>query len=221
MARHIFFDIDDTLFPTTEFAELARRKAIRAMVEMGLEESQEKIYSILMKVIGEKGPNYPKQFDEVCKKLKVKDPAKYVAAAVGAYHSAKTAIQPYPEVPRTLMKLREDGYKLYIASNGTSVKQWDKLILLGIPLFFEDVFISESMGEEKSEHFFKNAIKEIGAKPEECVMVGDKPSIDILPAKKAGMKTIRVMLGKHKGEKGKADKEIRNFAELPKILKGL
>ncbi|MEM4272153.1 MAG: TIGR02253 family HAD-type hydrolase [Candidatus Bilamarchaeaceae archaeon] len=218
MVKHIFFDIDDTLFPTTEFAELARKKAIRAMVEMGLEESQEKIYAILMKVIRERGPNYPNQFDEVCKKLKVKGPAKYIAAAVGAYHAAKTSIQPYPEVPRTLMKLREESYKLYIASNGTSVKQWDKLILLGIPLFFEDVFISESVGEEKSERFFRNAMRKIRARPGECVMVGDKPSADIIPAKKAGMKTIRVLMGKHKGEKGKADAEIRNFAELPKIL---
>ncbi len=221
MVKHIFFDIDDTLFPTSEFAELARRKAIRAMVEMGLEESQEKIYAILLKVIEEKGPNYPNQFDEVCKKLKVREPAKYVAAAVGAYHAAKTAIQPYAEVPGTLLKLRDEGYKLYIASNGTSVKQWDKLILLGISLFFEDVFISESVGEEKSEHFFRSVIKRIGAKPEECAMVGDKPSIDTIPAKKAGMKTIRVLLGKHKGEKGKANAEITNFAQLPKILKKL
>ena len=33
----VFFDIDDTLFPTTEFAQRARWNAVKAMVAAGLE----------------------------------------------------------------------------------------------------------------------------------------------------------------------------------------
>jgi putative hydrolase of the HAD superfamily len=218
--KHVFIDIDDTLFPTSEFAELARRKAIRAMIEVGLNESQEMLYRKLIRIIKEKGPNYDHHFDDLCKELKVKNKAKYVAAAIGAYHSAKSSIQPYPEVPRTLMKLKGEGYKLYVATNGTAVKQWDKLILLGVHMFFEEVFVSESMGMEKNTKFFRKALKQIKARPEECVMVGDKPSIDLFPPKKLGMKTIRAMMGgRHTKKPGKADLEMGNFAELPKLLK--
>ncbi|MBD3417535.1 HAD hydrolase-like protein, partial [Candidatus Micrarchaeota archaeon] len=122
MVKHVFIDIDDTLFPTSEFAELARRKAVRAMIEVGLNEGQEKLYRRLIKIIKKEGPNYDHHFDELCKELKVKNKAKYVAAAVGAYHAAKSSIQPYPEVPRTLMMLKEEGYRLYVATNGTAVK---------------------------------------------------------------------------------------------------
>ena len=220
MVKHVFIDIDDTLFPTSEFAELARRKAIRAMIEVGLDGDQEKLYGKLIKIIKKLGPNYDHHFDELCKELKLKHPAKYVAAAVGAYHDAKSAIQPYPEVPRILMKLRESGYLLYVATNGTAVKQWDKLILLGVQIFFEEVFVSETMGMEKNVQFFKKALKQIRAKPEECVMVGDKPSIDLFPPKKLGMKTIRaIMGGRHTTKPGKADLEMKNFSELPKLLK--
>ena len=222
MVKHVFIDIDDTLFPTNEFAELARKKALRAMIEMGLEGSQEKLYKKLIRIIKKRGANYDHHFNELCKELKINEPARYVAAAVGAYHAAKSSIQPYPEVPRTLMKLRENGYKLYIATNGSAVKQWDKLILLGVHMFFEKVFVSESMGMGKSVEFFRKAIKEVGARPEECVMVGDKPSIDLYPPKKVGMRTIRATLGgRHTKKRGKADLEMGNFSELPKLLKKL
>ncbi|MFP3950255.1 MAG: TIGR02253 family HAD-type hydrolase [Candidatus Micrarchaeia archaeon] len=222
MVRHVFIDIDDTLFPTAEFSELARRKAIRAMIEVGLDMDQEKLYRKLIRVIRKKGPNYDHHFDDLLKELGIKEPEKYVAAAVGAYHAAKGSIQPYPEVPRTLLKLREQGYRLHVATNGTAVKQWDKLILLKVHLFFENVFVSEKMGMEKNVEFFRKALKRIQATPEECAMVGDKPEIDTIPPKKLGMKTIRAMMGgRHTKKPGKADLEMKNFAELPGLLKKL
>ncbi len=222
MVKHVFIDIDDTLFPTSEFSDLARRKAIRAMIEVGLDAPQDKLYAQLIKIIKKRGPNYDHHINDLCKELKLAHPAKYIAAAVGAYHATKGTIQPYPEVPRTLMKLRDEGYHLYVATNGTAVKQWDKLILLGVYIFFEDVFISETMGMEKNPLFFKRALKKIGAKPEECVMIGDKPSIDIIPPKKLGMKTIRAMMGgRHTTKPGRADLEMKNFSELPKLLRKL
>jgi len=222
MVKYVFIDIDDTLFPTSEFADLARRQAVRAMIEVGLDENQDKLYRKLVGIIKKRGSNYDHHFNDLCKELGITRPAKYIAAAVGAYHSAKNSIQPYPEVPRTLMKLKEEGYHLYIATNGTAVKQWDKLILLGVYMFFDEVFVSETMGMEKNQVFFKRAMKRIGAKPEECVMVGDKPSIDIIPAKALGMKTIRAKMGgRHLSKPGKADYEMKNFSELPRLIRKL
>ena len=217
----IFFDVDNTLFPTAEFAELARRNAIRAMIETGLNASEEQIYKELQKLIKEKGSNYPNHFDLILKRMGVKRPARFVAAAVAAYHNTKSSIQPYPEVPKTLMELKERGYRLYVATNGDAVKQWDKLIRMGIHLFFEDVFVSGEVGEEKSPHFFKKVLSEINAHPSECIMVGDRADSDIAPAKKVGIYTIRILQGPYSKEKGKADAQIRNFSELLDVVKKL
>lgn len=225
MVKYIFFDIDDTLFPSSEFAELARKNAIRAMAEAGIEETTERLRTLLTGIIKKRGSNYTKQFDELCRKLKVRRPARYVAAAVAAYHNTKTGILPYPEVPRLLLKLREAGYQLYVATNGDAVKQWDKLIRMRIENYFEDVFVSEEIGREKDEKFFAIVLKKINAEPHECVMIGDREDADILPAKKAGMKTILVKRGKYseggKIKKGKssADSKIKSLSELPGILK--
>jgi putative hydrolase of the HAD superfamily len=221
MKACIFFDVDNTLFPTAEFAELARRKAIRAMIETGLDATEERVYKELQRLIREKGSNYPNHFDIILKRMGVKRPARFVAAAVAAYHNAKSSIQPYPEVPKTLMELKERGYKLYVATNGDAVKQWDKLIRMGIHLFFEDVFVSGEVGEEKSPHFFKKVLSEIRARPSECIMVGDRMDSDIAPAKKLGIYTIRVLQGPYSREKGSADAHISNFSELLGVVKKL
>jgi putative hydrolase of the HAD superfamily len=217
----IFFDVDNTLFPTAEFAELARRNAIRAMVEAGLDASEGELYKGLHRLIREKGSNYSNHFDILLKRMGVRRPARYVAAAVAAYHNTKSSIQPYPEVPKTLMELKKRGYRLYVATNGDAVKQWDKLIRMGIHLFFDDVFVSGEMGEEKSPSFFRRVLAQVKARPSECVMVGDRMDSDILPAQKLGIRTVRVMQGPYSREKGKADFRIRKFSELPAVVRKL
>ncbi len=221
MIKAIFFDIDDTLFPSTEFAESARRNAIRAMISMGIHKGENELYSMLIGIIKNKGSNYPNHFDLLCKELGEKRPARFIAAAIGAYHNTKTAIQPYPEVQKTLLSLRESGLKLYIASNGEAIKQWDKLIRLQLAIYFEDVFVSEEFGEEKNQPFFKKALKRISCKPEDALMVGDREDADIAPAKTIGMKTIRVLSGKFKSIPSIADFQINRISEIPAILKSI
>ncbi|MFA5412004.1 MAG: TIGR02253 family HAD-type hydrolase [Candidatus Micrarchaeia archaeon] len=221
MRACIFFDVDNTLFPTAEFAELARRNALRAMIETGLDASERELYRGLQRLIREKGSNYPNHFDSLLRKMGVKRPARYVAAAVAAYHNTKSSIQPYPEVPKTLLELKKRGYRLYVATNGDAVKQWDKLIRMGIHLFFEDVFVSGEIGEEKSPSFFRKVLAHVKAKPSACIMVGDRMDSDILPAKKLGIYTVRILQGPYSRQKGKADAQIRKFSELLGVARRL
>lgn len=221
MIRCILFDIDDTLFPTSEFAMLARNNALRAMIELGINAEFADLNNALASVINKKGSNYPRIFDEVCRICEIKRPERYIAAAVAAYHNTKTGILPYPDVPRILLKLREHGYKLYIATNGNTIKQWDKLIRLGIALYFEDVFVSEEIGEEKSPSFFKKVLKVIKAKPNDAIMIGDREDVDVIPAKKAGMYSVRIRRGKYAKGKTCADAEVKDLSNILQIIKRL
>jgi len=221
MIKNILFDIDGTLFPTNEFAELARRKAIRAMIRMGLKANEEELYKRLIQIIRKKGPNYSKHFDVLCRSLNAKSSSKFVAAAVAAYHDTKMSIQPYPEVPNMLLALRDSGYSLYVATNGDSVKQWDKLIRLGIALYFNDVFVSSDLKEEKGVRFYKKILKRLKADAAECFMVGDREDADIIPAKEIGMRTIRVRKGKYSEGATVADFEVSELGKITDIMKRL
>ncbi|MEW6748190.1 MAG: HAD-IA family hydrolase [Candidatus Micrarchaeota archaeon] len=221
MAKHILFDMDDTLFPSTEFSTLARKNAINAMMGMGLEQDFETLSARLNAIIMQKGSNYPNHFDDLCRDLGIKDPGRFVAAAVGAYHDTKTSIAPFPRVPLTLLTLKERGHSLYVATRGSTIKQWDKLIRLKIALFFDDVFVSEALGEDKSEEFYRKIAGKLGAAPEGCLMVGDNEERDITPAKAVGMRTARIFSGKHASVPTKADMSISDISELLPALQRL
>lgn len=214
----ILFDIDDTLFPSSDFSALARKNALTAMIRLGLHEDYESLKRELDAIIDEKGSNFPSHFDELCRRRGIKAPARYIAAAVAAYHDTKTSIQPFPKVPYVLLKLKEMGHKLYIATNGNSVKQWDKLIRLGIALYFESVFVSEDIGRQKDEQFFREVLGRLGSEPANCVMVGDREDADIAPAKKVGIMTVRVLSGRRKDEPSQADHVIGDIEQLLGIL---
>ncbi|MFH2023779.1 MAG: TIGR02253 family HAD-type hydrolase [Candidatus Micrarchaeota archaeon] len=219
MVKYVLFDIDDTLFPSTEFSSMARKNALNAMISMGINSDYDALNKLLTEVIKKKGSNYPKHFNELCKQLNVKDPGRFIAAAIGAYHNTKSSIQVFPTVTPTLMKLKQNGYKLYVATSGSSIKQWDKLIRLNIALYFDGVFVSEEVGREKDLFFYKKILKTLNSEPEDCIMIGDREDADILPAQKAGLKTVRMLAGKYSGGPSVADFTIKDISELLQIIK--
>ena len=65
----IFFDIDDTLFSTTVFADKARRAAIDAMIRAGLKADRGVALRELDEVLAEFSSNYGNHFDKVIERL--------------------------------------------------------------------------------------------------------------------------------------------------------
>ena len=61
----LFFDIDDTLFSTSDFAASARRASVRAMIGAGLQTDEEQCLRELYEVIREFGPNFPRHFEKL------------------------------------------------------------------------------------------------------------------------------------------------------------
>jgi len=214
MIKAVIFDIDNTLFPSNDFAELARRNAITSMIEAGMDVDENTAYKKLRRVIDRYGPNYPRHFHMLLKELGLPYDPKIIAAGIVAYHQAKTSIFHYPDVPKTLISLRERGYKLCVASEGRALKQWDKLIRLGLHNIFHEVFVTS----KKSEKFYKSMVAKLKLKPHEVMMVGDRLDKDIFPAKSAGI--VTVLIARDHAGKG-ADYSVKNFEELLKIIEEL
>jgi len=215
MVKSILFDIDDTLFPSTEFSSLARKNAITAMISMGLKYDFKTLDSKLTAIIKKRGSNYQGHFNDLCRQLRVKHPEKYIAAAIASYHDTKASIQPFPKIPQTLLHLKEKGYKIYAASSGNSIKQWDKLIRLGLAFYFDGVFVTE---KGKNTGFYKKILRTLNIRAEDCIMVGDREDQDIKAAKAAGIKTIRVLTGKYSKIPSKADFVLKNPDDLVSIF---
>lgn len=212
--RAVIFDIDDTLFPSTEFSERARLNASRAMVEAGLSATPEKVFDALANIVAKKGSNYAHHFDDLCKKFGCPDNDRVVAAGIVAYHNTKASIQPFPETVRTLLALRDKGYLLAVASEGQAVKQWDKLIRLGLDHMFHRVFVTNEKCAGKDAAFYKKIAKTLKLPPSQILMVGNNPSKDIAPARQAGFATAFIRVGRRAREKCGADIDIARLDGL-------
>jgi putative hydrolase of the HAD superfamily len=216
--KAVLFDIDDTLFDSTTLAKMARMNAIRAMIECGLPiKNVQKGYSLLMKIVEKYGSNYDEHFDRLLETLGCTRDPKIIAAGIVAYHDTKLGyIKPNPDVIPTLIALRDEGCKLGIVSNGRSVKQWEKLIRLGLHHFFDAVIISEDAGSEKPHSkIFRVATEKLGFKPKKTVYVGDDLEIDVLGANKAGLISVRVI--KQKDEETISNKDMQPKFTITKI----
>lgn len=224
----VLFDIDDTLYDTSLQMSEARLNAVKAMIEAGLPANIEMAYRVLEDIVKEYGRHYNQQFDRLLERLGLKWNPRVIAAGVTAYRETSLVyLKPYSDTVPTLLKLRESGYKLGIVSEGRAVKQWQKLIQLGIQHLFDRVLVSEEVKEDTvTPEMFKLVLKELGASPEETVFVGNRLDTDILCANEAGILSIRMRKGEHRVEEPKSPEmapkyEINKISEIFGVLKKL
>lgn len=194
MIKAVFFDIDDTLYDTSGFAKLARKAALQAMIDAGLPLSQQEAYLLLRKIIKEKGSNYDRHFNILTKRVMGEEKPLLIALGMITYHNVKFALlRLFPDTMSTLIYLKKRDYQMGVISNGLTIKQWEKLIRLGLHHFFNEVVTSQEAGSEKPDsEIFQLALERMGCKAEESIMVGNKFSEDILGATKSGMSAILV-----------------------------
>lgn len=192
MIKAVFLDIDDTIYNTSEFAKLARRAALSAMIDAGLPLSHEDAYKLLREIIKEKGSNYNKHLNVLTKRVFGEEKPLLIAIGMITYHNVKFALlRLFPNTMPTLIDLKSKGYKLGVISNGLTIKQYEKLVRLGLHHFFDFVITSEEAGVEKPDTaIYELAMKRMGCDPENSVMIGNNFKDDIMGAIDAGMSAI-------------------------------
>lgn len=194
MIKAVFFDLDDTLYDTSGFAKLARKAALNVMIDAGLPLSSDEAYKLLREIIKEKGSNYDKHFNVLTKRVFGEEKPLLIALGMITYHNVKFALlRLFPETMSTLIYLKSKGYHLGVISNGITIKQWEKLIRLGLHHFFDEVVTSEEAAVDKpDEKIFRLALDRMGCQAEKSIMVGNKFNDDILGAINIGMAAILV-----------------------------
>jgi putative hydrolase of the HAD superfamily len=96
----------------------------------------------------------------------------------------------FPGTHETL-KYLSGKYNLHIITNGFSEVQYTKLKNAEMEKFFTHVITSEEAGAKKPDKaIFNYTIQLIGARVEECLMIGDDIDVDMLGAKQAGIDQV-------------------------------
>ena len=125
---------------------------------------------------------------------------------------------------KDLIRKLSKRYRLFILSNNVSGELVHSILRKGgIGKYFERVFVSSEIGFRKPQMIFiEHVMKELNARPEDCIMVGDRISQDISMAEKAGIRSVLVSLRHHEDnadarEEG-FDHKVNSLEELGKLL---
>ena len=98
----------------------------------------------------------------------------------------------YPETRRVLEGLRHRDFRLGVISNATDLA---KRVLdhLGLTKYFDFVIVSEEVGVRKpTTEIFRIACKRAGCAPNRSLHVGDKYSVDVVGARRAGLNAVLI-----------------------------
>ena len=187
--------------------------AIRAMRAAGLPIDVETAYRKLEEIANERGPDDTRHFDMLLERLGLKWNPEVIAAGVVAYRATSPVyLTPFPDTIPTLLKLRDSGYRLGVASKGRAVKQWQKLIQLGLQYTFHAVTISEETGSEVlAAETLNKTLEKLIAKPQRSVFVGCDLAREIAVANAARMITVRIRTGASRTSTPKTPEEKPSF----------
>ncbi len=197
--KWIFFDIGSTLIDESECYKLRYREAV-AGTAITPEDFEKKVVEFSKQNL--KGDH---------------EAVKYYGIELPPWH--KDAEKPYADTRSVLKQLTVKGYRLGIIANQISGTR-ERLSSWGLLKYFDIVLASAEEGIAKPNiEIFNRALAAANCLPENAVMIGDRLDNDIIPAKKAGMKTVWIKQGLgglasviHKNEQ--PDYEIYNLSEL-------
>jgi len=222
--KAVVFGIDDVLYDATYQTSNARLSAVRAMIEAGLPVDVETGYRTLEEIVKELGADNNRHFDKLLEKLGLKWNPAVVAAGVVAYReTGPVYLKLYPDTMPTILKLREAGVKVGCASGGKSVKQWQKLVSLGLQHCFHAVVIAEDLGLQTfNEQVIDQAVNMLGVNPSETIYVGTNPKTEIPLAMEAHVIPVRLRKGDSRSEKAPGPiHEIDKLSEILQLIERL
>lgn len=197
--KHIFFDLDDTLWDFTRNAALTfefifRKRALSLVLDDFLEAYRpinEKYWSLYR--------NREIEVDQL-RFLRLSDSFNAIDHQVPEemiHLLAKDFIEHlidfnhlFPDALETLQYLFPK-YSLHILTNGFSAVQERKIYKANIHNYFKTITASEENGIKKPDpEIFKLALEKAKAFKENSLMIGDNFEADILGAQAVGLKTI-------------------------------
>jgi len=189
----LVFDLDDTLYPEIDYVR-SGFTVISGLLESLYGLKEEDCYKELMETFdkGIRGKNFNAFLDE--RGLDYSEDI--IVELVGAYREHKPKIA-LPEVSkRTLVSLREKGFKLGLLTDGFLEAQKKKVESLGLESFFDAIVYSDMLGKESwkpSAIPFVEITRMLEVSGKECGYIADNPEKDFKGAKECGMLAIQTV----------------------------
>lgn len=220
--KALVFDLDDTLYPERAYVLSGFRSVSRWCSDnLGLDGKASLDALLEISERGERRHTFDRFLESVGFSLE------HVPRLVSEFRSHVPEISPYPHALSLLRRLAGE-VRLGIVSDGDLKVQEKKLAALDLGQYFDAVVFSDALGKEHwkpSEVPFRAVAEALGVTPRESIYVGENSLKDFVGARRAGMRTIRVLepAGYYTGEEPpgpehEADVTIRSLTDFDEAL---
>ena len=201
-SKHLFFDLDRTLWDFEKNSEIALNKLF---FDLGLHTTIPNftvfhdLYkthnSRLWKLYGSgklsKDILRNERFRVTLEEFNLVDPLLVQNISDGYVEISPQQTTLFPTTISTLDVLQKEGFNMHIITNGFKEVQFIKLQKSGLEDYFDIIVCSEDVGKNKpSPDIFHHSMSHAKVKPEDSVMIGDDFEVDILGALSVGMQGV-------------------------------
>jgi putative hydrolase of the HAD superfamily len=185
MTKTICFDFDGTLAHFTgDFVADLKESA----VELGLPESLHEDFIATYLTFDKSCRTFPEAIRETLATFNMDLPENLEGYCKRSIQRYVSQIELLPGAQNVLEHLTTKNIPLAIITNGTKDIQSAATEHVNIQHYFKSILISGEVGVRKPDaRIFKLACERLNAKPENCLMVGDKLDADVEGAKAIGM----------------------------------
>ncbi len=227
--RHLFFDLDRTLWDFDAAAEVAFERIYEQyhLKDLGIPNAHEfhMVYHPLNEKLWELYRANQITKDDLNRTRFLKPLEHYGIHDVAlADHLSEDYVYWSPRIVRLvpgtmeLLEYLKPKYHLHLITNGFQEIQHIKLEGSGMEPFFETLTVSEEVGVKKpNPEIFQYALRKAGATPEESLMIGDEMAVDIDGARAAGIDQI-FFNATGQPAQGKCTYEVKSLSDITSIL---
>jgi putative hydrolase of the HAD superfamily len=135
----------------------------------------------------------------------------------GYLRAYEQSYRAFPDVPAALTAIADAGLVTAVLTNGATIQQHDKLARVGLAGRVGPVFTVEDLGVAKPDpEAFRLACERWGLPPAAVLSVGDNHALDVLPARRAGLRAAHL----DRRDVGPPDDphRIRTLTDLPTLF---
>lgn len=194
--RAVTVDLDDTLYPQSDFLDGAWRAVAARGADLGVDPVR---FLAALRGVAAEGSDRGRIVDRALALVGAADRPVAPLVAVFAAHTPER-LEPFPGVVEALARLRA-AVPVAVVTDGAPAGQRAKLRALGLAEAVDAVVVSDELGgraaRKPDPRPFRAALAALGADPATTVHVGDRPGKDMLGATGAGMRAVRVRTGEY------------------------
>ncbi len=227
--KHIFFDLDRTLWDFDAAAEVAFERIYEKydLKSLGIPNAHEfhEVYHPLNERLWEQYRANEITKDDLNRTRFVLPLEHYGIHDIAlADHLSEDYVYWSPRIVRLvsgtmeLLDYLKPKYHLHLITNGFQEVQHTKLSGSGMKPYFETLTVSEEVGVKKpNPEIFRYALRKANATADEGLMIGDEMAVDIDGARAAGMDTI-FFNPSGAAVEGSRTFEVKTLLEIMEIL---